>query len=203
MTFQEPNVLKNDSSVDLSLLHPYFFCDINGQNASDTAYLPVQPTFPLHNAKCSSLWRGFIATMHLRHDGVLQLQRFDFPYSPQLGSQIVDEPFKGDFSIIFRPFFPGPSTIVPFRAGMIVRDSSEWVIDDQTMTASVSGVYGNSGLNVWVCGFPGFIPCSLLPKCYRERMRELIGTEITCKLIKVDELRRNFIFCPLEFDGDV
>lgn len=141
--------------------------------------------------------------MHLRHDGVLQLQRFDFRYSPQLGSQIVDEPFKGDFSIKFRPFFPGPNTIVPFRAGMIVRDSSEWVIDDQTMTASVSGVYGNSGLNVWVCGFPGFIPCSLLPKCYRERMRELIGTEITCKLIKVDELRRNFIFCPLEFDGDV
>lgn len=188
MTFQEPNELRNDSDVDLAMLRAYFFCDIDGNNASDTAYLPVQPRFPTPNERCTSLWRGFIATLHLYRNGSLELVRFEFPYSSAKPKpQFVNERFTGDFSVLFRPFFSGPNTIVPFRSGVILSDRSEWFIDDQTMSAFVDDVFRDSGLRVTDCDLPGFMPRSCLPQRMRDCMHELIGSKIACRLLRCDD----------------
>ncbi len=130
--------------------------------------------------------------MHLHSDYRLELKHFDFPYADNAPPQICSAFFMGDFAITFRPFFFGPSTVVPFRDGRIVPDRSQWHIDNQTLEGVVSSVVRHRethkplGLRVdiWLLAFA---PKALLPQEWHDRLDEMVGRSVLCTVNHIDD----------------
>jgi hypothetical protein len=187
MTVQQSNILINESNVDLGWLDPYFV-----RHDDNTDAFPVSPNLPESSVRCSALWRGYIATMRLHADYRLELEYFDFPFAGDAPLQTCNSYFTGDFSITFRPFFFGPNTIVPFRDGAIVRDRSEWHIDDQTLEGVVKSVAYDPhtkkplGLHLDISR-PAFAPQSLVPVDFRDDLHTIVGRTVSCQIAQGDD----------------
>ena len=199
MTAQEPDIVIDDSGIELGWLKPYFVRSVNQKADSEADCFPVPPVLPASNAFCSSLWRGYVATMRLHPDGRLELVKYDFPYATKdAPAQICNAYFTGDFSITFRPFFFGPNTVVPFRDGMIVRDRDEWDIDEQVVTGVVSSVICNreNADRAWLLvdfGGLAYVPRSLVPFHLRDNLEALVGQPVVCSIHQIDDVRGNII----------
>ena len=190
MTAQIPEILVNDSDVDLKWLRPY--------DVSRSSY-PVPPEVPDNSIRCSANWNEYIAELRLHADYRLELEQFEFPFADDAGPQICNAFFRGDFSITFRPFFAGPRTTIPFRDGRIVQDREQWEIDDQRLHCYVVGILQSpdarqpEGLRVEVCCLFSvvecFAPVDLVPPQLREDLDALVGKMVTSSIKMFDEER--------------
>ena len=188
MTAQRSDILINDSEVDLGWLAPYF---VRRSDRSDA--FPVRVALPESNLTCSSLWRGYVATMRLHADGRLELEKYEFPLAAEgTPPQICHTYFNGDFSVILRPFFYGPNTRIPFRDGRIARNPSEWEIENQTISGVVTSVARGRntgkpiGLFVHV-SCTAFAPRSLVPADRRDDLDALVGRTVRCSFHEIHE----------------
>ena len=124
MTAQRPEGFKNlhpDFSVGEQRL---FFVRVGADPESRREYVP-QKLPQESEVKCSALRRGHVRHYTLHPDGRLELCRYSYPLSDQDGQEI-SEFLEGDFWMIFRHQFFGPSTRVPFVDGHVVLDQEKW-----------------------------------------------------------------------------
>ena len=75
---------------------------------------------------CTALWRKWVSTYRLKADGTLVLERLEYPYTDGATPDEVDEELTGDFWLDLRESFMGAGTRVPFIAGRIEADRSQW-----------------------------------------------------------------------------
>ncbi|MES2788940.1 MAG: hypothetical protein V4719_04905 [Planctomycetota bacterium] len=94
------------------------------------------PIVPPHEA-CSMLWRGYVATYCLRVDGRLELTRYDYPLPGPKSGTVLSEFLTGDFWLIMKSEFKGPTVFVPFLNGHLISDETAWVIDRDTTLDAV------------------------------------------------------------------
>jgi hypothetical protein len=82
----------------------------------DADAFTAKPSRPANAARCSALWRGYVATFLLQEDGRLRLVVFD--YLLGLGKwqkQEVDEFLAGDFWMVMKPEFFAPPDLHPIQ----------------------------------------------------------------------------------------
>ncbi len=104
-----------------------------------------------------------------------------------------------EFSLVFRPFFTGPSTLVPFRSGRIVEDRSQWKIDEQTFEVFIDrilpmGVVTDENF---------FIPKSFFPTEIRENLACLMEKTLVCEVFKLDQERNVVTVKPIRLPDDL
>lgn len=193
MTHQSPNILTNESDIELGWLRSWSAVRADGSDAFPVA--PKLPDSPAFRTRRTSLCvRGYIANMRLHADYRLELEHFDFPNADDIPSQTCNQFFTGDFSISFRPCYDGPSTVVPFRDGRIVHSQDEWHIDDQTVEAVVLSVFykrhTKEPLGLFVdLSFGAYVPRCLVPREFREDLESLVGRSVSCTIKLVDHDR--------------
>lgn len=76
---------------------------------------------------CTALWRGYVSTYTLDHNGELTLVKMEYPFTKGSEPDTVNEKAEGNFWLDMRPSFFGGSLYVPFKAGKVVLDKSKWV----------------------------------------------------------------------------
>jgi hypothetical protein len=200
VTAQEPEKLINEHTVDFGWLKLYFLHCPGGEFDC----FPKPPSPPDSTMSRTSLWRGYIATFRLCADGRLELVGYEYPTEPYRNFHFepVNDFLTGDFSLIFRPFFFGPSTRVPFRNGVIVEDRSRWEIDDQTIHGFVTHVFRSrdtderKGLLVDI-GFTAFLPRFLVPEELRHDLDSLVHRSVDCVIDRMAD--RSVILKALKF----
>lgn len=130
MTAQASEQLVNDNAhVDLDGLRLYRVVvgDIPNDRRSRKSYaVASHPKGELGPAN-SALWRGYISRYRLTSEGRLQLEGFEYPTLSGHSHEDAFETLQGDFWLEMAKSFFGPSTYIPFRNGMVVCDSSEWL----------------------------------------------------------------------------
>jgi len=163
-----------------------------------TTDLPVKPNRPEDLPLTTSLWRGYVGTWVLHPDGRLQLTRFEYPNDafPRRFDEVKDGFVTGDFSMVMRPWFRGPTSHVPFVDGRLV-DRSKWLIEDR-FTAHVYRTV-EKGL---VCGDRMmsfcFIPCSWMHEELKNDPAAAVGQSLECKILsRVGERKSDFLIMPL------
>jgi hypothetical protein len=131
MTAQRSAVLINQHpDFDLGAWRVFFL--VRGQ-ISAQAYQPERVTFAADpvdaTPRSTANRRGYRCVFRLEASGALFLQsyRYDRPRGSKLTRQrTFHEPIEGDFFMVTRPFFFGPSVFVPFRGGQLVIDRDDW-----------------------------------------------------------------------------
>ena len=201
MTAQSSEILINDSDVDLGGLEPYFV-----RREDRTKAYPVLPIVPESSTRCSMNWNGYVATMRLHSDYRLELEHFDFPFADDSPTQMCNAYFVGDFSITFRPFFFGPNTTIPFRAGRIVPERDAWQIDDQSLDGVVLSIARSPDTNQPIgllldVGSTGFAPLTLIPETYRNNLDAMVGRRALSTINKID-YERGYVVVQIERIGD-
>ena len=78
--------------------------------------------------KYSALWRGHRRHYTLHSDGRLELRRYSYPGADK-DAQDLSEFLEGDFWLVFRPTFFGPTTFVAFIDGHVVLDEEKWHVE--------------------------------------------------------------------------
>jgi len=131
----------------------------------------------------------------LAADGRLTLRRFLFPGS-DLVPQDVDALIVGDFSLVLEYVAGGSTLSVPFRNGLVVEDESQWEVELQPLSATVTRVL-RSGFLVQIQNGSGiaygFLPNSLCSKHRFSEIEFVVGERILCDIIHNDVERRNFV----------
>lgn len=100
-------------------------------------YCFAQPPIVPPHRMCSALWRGYVATFHLRASGQLELTRYDYPLSKPSSSTDLSERLIGDFWLVMGTTFRGPRVYVPFVDGYLNPDEAAWVVTDGVSLDSV------------------------------------------------------------------
>ncbi len=136
MTAQYPEKLINrHPRVKFDKLHLYGVIrgDFRASRGGwgDGEVFTTQPSRPANVARCSALWRGYVATFVLEEDGRLRLVKFEYMLGlRKWQKQETDELLEGDFWIVMKPEFFGARTYIPFRKGVIVEDQKEWFTEE-------------------------------------------------------------------------
>jgi hypothetical protein len=187
VTVQDPERLINEHPrLDFGDRSLYYVCGTE---------LPVLPRISQDARPSSSLWRGYIATFRLTADGRLELIRYEYPYS-DISAHDVEQGFlTGNFSLVLRHLFSGPSIQVPFRDGYVVEDRSQWKIDNQELVVNVREVYNDAGLVVDFMYFygHGWIPRSLVPSEYAGDLPALVGRSVIVEIVRHLPEQRNIL----------
>ncbi|WP_442483559.1 hypothetical protein [Aeoliella sp. SH292] len=107
--------------------------------------------------------------------------KYEFPFAePEVPPQLCHANFEGNFVVVFRPFFFGPSTKIPFIDGKVNRNREEWEVDDQIVRGLVTSICCDRltgermGLNVDL-GCRGFVPLSSIPLQHQANLDKLVG----------------------------
>jgi hypothetical protein len=186
VTDQVPErILNEHPRLDFTNYSLYF---VNGTE------LPVAPKNAGEAMRCTALWRGYVATFRLTGDGRLVLTHYEYPYSDIPGHDVENGLLTGDFSLVFRQTFWGPSVAVPFRDGYVVEDRSQWDIDDQTILATV-GCIQNNGLYIWMntLDTSGWVPRQYVLPEYAGDLSVLVGRELIVEIVKFYRERNNIV----------
>lgn len=77
----------------------------------------------------TSNWKGYTCHFHLRRDGRMNLDFFEYD-DRSLLPRIVDELIEGDFYLVLKSDFFGPRLYIPFRGGTIQSDRTLWLHED-------------------------------------------------------------------------
>ena len=90
-----------------------------------------EPRLPAEEpvVECTALWRGHVRHYTLHADGRLELRRYSYPFSDE-DDREMSETLEGDFWLVFRPYFFGPDTRVPFVDGSVVLDKEKWHVEE-------------------------------------------------------------------------
>jgi hypothetical protein len=202
VTAQYPDILINEHPrVAFENLSPYllFRGDVGGNR--ERLVLPVSPDY-VPEKRNSALWRGYIATFRLAADGTLSLISYGYP-TPEgatLKQEIANGEINGDFWLELRPFCSGPKTRVPFCAGRIVEDRTQWEIEDQTLRGRVTHKHSDVGLIIDIVELGNcFMPRVLLPPELRDDLDALMGRAVGCEIHQFDTERNNIIVRPVRF----
>jgi hypothetical protein len=136
VTVQMADRLVNDHPrVKLDGFHPYRVIrgDIHARHGWGEPYPFATPPAPPDKSRCSALWRGYVATFRLHPDGSLELVGYEYMRSVgKWEPHPVGERLAGDFWLVLKRNFFGPRTYLPFRAGLVVEDGTEWVAEPET-----------------------------------------------------------------------
>lgn len=103
---------------------------------------------------------------------------------------------------MFRPFFGGPRTDVPFRNGTLVVDRDQWEIEDQAFDGTLRKLFRDRldrvrGVHVDCCDLCGvFMPASLIPANLFENIESHLGKTVDCLIERFDEQRRCVVVKP-------
>jgi len=128
MTMQAPEVLEREvGAPDLPDLKLFGIQvgDIDEPRAS-RSYPFAHKGDPSKITMCTALWRGYVSAYRLNSDGRLTLVRFEFPFTPEIAPDHVEEQLVGDFWLDLRAWFMGDGIRVPFRDGRLVADQTQW-----------------------------------------------------------------------------
>ena len=132
MTTQVSDELINEyQEIDFGDLRPYGVAvgDIQSNYGRGNPY-PFKNSPSPSEERISFLWRGYISTYRLSSDGQLILEKYVYP---DLGEKrkpdIVNEIIVRDFFLIMKTEFSGNRTYVPFREGLVISNSEEWIIE--------------------------------------------------------------------------
>ncbi len=99
--------------------------DIN-KPRSCSRYNFVTAGDPAKMVACSALWRGYVSSYRLRADGMLVLEKLEYPFTDNAAPDQVHEVLQGDFWLDLREWFMGEGFRVPFVDGVIQSDKALW-----------------------------------------------------------------------------
>lgn len=128
MTSQCPDILIVDTdSISLPDMQLYgvHVGDIDRPRGSSGYAFKTSPN-EKKMTECSALWRGYVSVYRLKENGVLALERMEYPFSEGVGPDQVNEILKGDFWVELRVWFMGDKVRVPFQNGRVQLDRSTW-----------------------------------------------------------------------------
>jgi len=203
LAHQKHDILINESDIELGWLKSWSAVRADGSDA-----FPVAPKLPDSYARLIGYGsdvcrRGYIANLRLHADYRLELEHFDFPKPKDFPAQACNQFFDGDFSITFKPFYDGPSTVIPFRSGRIEPDQNHWQIDDQTVEGVVHSIFhkrhAKEPLGLMVdLSFGAFVPRTLVPREFRKDLRSLVGRTVLCTIKLVDDNRAGQVVLQID-----
>jgi hypothetical protein len=128
MTMQAPEVLESEAGApdfpNLKLVGIQIG-DIDDPRSSKN-YPFAHKGQPSKTTMCTALWRGYVSAYRLRADGRLTLVRFEYPFTPEIAPDDVEEVLVGDFWLDLRESLLGDGIRVPFRDGRLVIDQTQW-----------------------------------------------------------------------------
>src|SRR5215469_5993106 len=128
MTAQVPDQLITDSgAIELPRMQLYGIIvgNLDDPN-SRTSYKFTSTREPPKTTMFSPVWRGCVSTYRLTVDGMLVLERREYPLAKGTPPDALHEPLRGDFWLDLRESFFGDGVLVPFVDGKIQADRSLW-----------------------------------------------------------------------------
>ena len=178
------------------LINDYDSLDIRGLYLYNVSVDLPEPPSVDKNYSCSGLWRGYVATFRINQSGTFELLHFEIPhFSGEPTIQKVESGlYWGDFEITLRPFFTGPKTTIPFRAGVVVPEKHKWKIEQreicgwklQRSMADEYSIETEAGV--------GFVPLSLVPEKVTTDLLDGHSGTVNCLIHDFDSNRNCFIF---------